>query len=766
MGNLFSEPRTESGPETETGTESGPETETGTDPVKPETGTETGTAESSAPETGTAPVKPVPEPGTVTEPGTAPVKPVPVPVPVTGTGTGTATPVKPAPAETSGTIKLKDVTLRPLVLGLPNDLELVINPNAKKSFMKGTFKYKLKNQVDKSEFDKYVHVLKIMAQLARIVYCDLSIIRDVVLGQNFGHDNNKVVNDEITVRDKARSSERTVPADPAKNNGRPMKSYVEPPCDPTPGSNPILTYASSPSDVTFIVLGGDQLRGKNDFFKDTDIVISFKGSSTMKNFKHDLYSQFQASELAELMPAGVKFNPVGKVTAAFVKIMMKSWDILKEEINQKAKPGCRLFITGHSLGGAYASLFAFIVAECHTTHFKNIGSAHLVTFGAPTLLSDTARNNFNRHLNAGFLTLDRVTSQTKALIHDPIPSIPVGFSQPGYQPLKTELLPETGKGRAYQLPNLEKLFVRPPSGGGRRKTQRGGAFWEGPEKQKYKNETGTHMPTLVLIGAITLKGQTFAHAEYFDMTYFGAFRLPGMKNPGYLVKETKTRYTFVGRVYEDGIAYEYKESKSNIIDASDAIPDPDPTDKTDMAYAGEGAPKGEVEEAIPDEVKVPEAIPDEVKVPEAIPEKAIPKVPEAIPEVNKPEVKVTIPDEVNKPEVNKPEVNKPAYDYDTYGPNRDDYPAGEEGYAEFEEAQKAFQEQKKLNRANKAKKATMSTLPKMQSGPGVVNKEIITNQPPSISVVGGSRRTSQRRRTARKINKRKNKNKSIRKQKK
>jgi len=461
--------------------------------------------------------------------------------------------------------------------------------------MKSTFKYKLKNQVDKSEFDKYVHVLKIMAQLARIVYCDLSIIRDVVLGQNFGHDNNKVLNDEITARDNARSSERRVPADPAKNNGRPMKSYVEPPCEKKP--NPILTYVSSPSDVTFIVLGGTQVMGKNDFFKDTDIVISFKGSSTMQNFKHDLYSQFQASELAELMPAGVKFNPVGKVTGAFVKILMKSWDILKEEINQRATPECRLFITGHSLGGAYASLFAFIVAECRRDHFSNIGSVHLVTFGAPTLLSDTARNNFNRHLNDGFLTLDRVTSQTKTLIHDIIPGIPAGFSQPGYQPLKDEWRPENDKGRAYQLANLEKLFVKQPSQGGRRnQTQRGGAFWEGPEKQKYKKETVTHMPTLILIGAITLKGQTFAHAEYFDMTYFGAFRGPGMKNPGYLVKETKTRYTFIGYVYEEGIAYEYKESKSNIIDASDAIPDPDPTAKTtDMAAAGAGAPKGDEE---------------------------------------------------------------------------------------------------------------------------------------------------------------------------
>ena len=734
---------------------------------------------------------PVPEPAAASES----VTPEPAPEPAASSGPvklasaespePAPVPVKPAPAPapapSSGTITLKDVTLRPLVFGFQKDLELEINPNAKKSFMKGTFKYKLKYQVDKSKFDKYIHVLKIMAQLARIVYCDLSIIRDVVLGKNFGHDNNKVVNDEITVRDKARSSERTVPADPAKNNGRPMKSYVEPPCKKK--TNLILTYVSSPSDVTFVVLGGTQLMEKNDFFKGTDIVISFKGSSTMKNFKHDLYSQFQALELAELMPAGVKFNPVGKVTGAFVKTLMKSWDILKEEINQRATtPECRLFITGHSLGGAYASLFAFIVAECRTTHFPNIGSVHLVTFGAPTLLSDTARNNFNRHLNNGFLTLDRVTSETNAGIPDPIPIIPVGFSQPGYRPLKTEWRPENDKGRAYQLANLVKLFVRPPSQGGRRnKTQRGGAFFV--EKNKYEAETVTHMPTLILIEAITLKGQTFAHAEYFDMTYFGAFRGPGMKNPGY--KEGDKRYTFVGRVYEDGIAYEYKE-KNEPGDTSAPAPDPDPTDKTDMAAAGAGAPKGEVEaipEAIPDEANKPEAIPDEANKPEAIPEKAIPKVPEAIPKVPEaipeaiPKVPEAIPEAIPEvpeaiPEVNKPEVNKPAYDYDTYGPKRADFPAGEEGYAEYEEAFNAWNNKKKQERANKAKEeankakeAIKSTLPKMQSGPGV-NKPIITNETPSISVVGGSRRTSQRRRTARKINKRKNKNKSIRKQKK
>ena len=437
--------------------------------------------------------------------------------------------------------------------------------------MKRTFKYKLKDQVEKSMFDKYLHVLKIMAQLARIVYCDLSIIRDVVLGDNFGGDNNKALNDEITARDKARSSERTVPVDPTKNNGRPMKSYAEPACpkEPTP-TNPILTYVSSPSDVTFIVLGGDQLKDKNDFFKDTDVVICFKGSSTNKNFKHDFYSQFNASELAELMPSGVKFNPVGKVTGLFVKILMKSWDILKREINEKAGPNTRLFITGHSLGGAYASLFAFIVAECRNEHFQNIASAHLITFGAPTLLSDTARNNFNKHLNDGFLTLDRVTSQSLNLVADIIPGIPAGFSHPGYQPLQNELFPENDRGRAYQLENLQKLFVKPmqPLQGGHKQTKKGGGLFEGPQKIRYKKETVEHMPTKIVVLATTIKGQLFAHAEYLDMTYFGAFRMHGMKNPGY------TGNTFVGTVYQNCISYEYKPSNPTDVVA----PDPDRTE--------------------------------------------------------------------------------------------------------------------------------------------------------------------------------------------
>ena len=483
-----------------------------------------------------------------------PAAPVAAPV---ATAPVSAAPATAAPASAPGTIK--DVTLRPVVLGIDKNLTMVSNPSGKGKVTS--------NQVSPDQFNQYTHVLKIMAQLARIVYCDLSVIRDVVIGDVFGKDDNPAVNNQITQLDSKYSSMRRTSVDPAKNEGRPMQSYATPLCPPDqvqPAGSEVLTYVSSPSDVTFLIISGKQLREKSgiDFFKDDDLVICFKGSSTMKNFKHDLYSQFDASELNDLMqPASLKLtdNPVGKVTGAFVKPLIKIWATLRREIASKNPK--RLFITGHSLGGAYASLFAFIVAECHAAQFPSIQSAHLITFGAPTLLSDTARNTFNQYLDNGFLTLDRVVSQAKTLVIDAIPSIPAGFSHPGYQPLKTEFYPEEKTGRAYQLKNVEGVFKKQVGGS---RTKKGGLFGFGGEKTKYEAATKTHMPTKIMIDATNPKSQGFPHAEYWGMTYFGGFRMTGMKNPGYKGN------TFVGRVYPTCISYAYEPSTSTDAPTPDA----------------------------------------------------------------------------------------------------------------------------------------------------------------------------------------------------
>ena len=506
--------------------------------------------------------KPKPKPVAPATPVTAtPVTATPVTAtPVTATPVPMAVPaggfdVKPVPATTGSTIK--DVTLRPIVLGISRDLSM-------QSAKTGDGKI-ISTQVDATTFNNYTRVLKIMAQLARIVYCDLSVIRDVVIGDAFGKDDNPAVNTQITQLDSKYSSMRRTSVDPAKNEGRPMQSYATPACPtPQPAGTEVLTYVSSPSDVTFLIISGKQLREKSGlaFFKDDDLVICFKGSSTMKNFKHDLYSQFDSTELNDLMqPAGLKLtdNPVGKVTGAFVKPLMKIWATLRREIASKNPK--RLFITGHSLGGAYASLFAFIVAECHQAQFPSIQTAHLITFGAPTLLSDTARNTFNKYLDNGFLTLDRVVSQAKTLVIDAIPSIPAGFSHPGYQPLKTEWKPEKNTGRAYQLTNVESVFKR-QSGG--KRTKKGGLFGFGSEKTKYEDATRVHMPTKIMIDATNPKSQGFPHAEYWGMTYFGGFRMAGMKNPGYKGN------TFVGRVYPTCISYAYEPSSSTDVPTPDA----------------------------------------------------------------------------------------------------------------------------------------------------------------------------------------------------
>ena len=506
-------------------------------------------------------------------PASATTSAIPMAVPAGGfpttTSETTTSPTTTSETTTSPTTgTLKDVTLRPIVLGISKDLTMVPAKTGKGKV--------IKTQVSATNFNKYTHVLKIMAQLARIVYCDLSVIREVVIGDKFGKEDNPAVNNQITQLDNQYSSMRRTSVDPTKNEGRPMKSYAEPACStPQPAGTEILTYVSSPSDVTFIIISGKYLREKSGlaFFQDNDSIVIFKGSSTVKNFKHDLYSQFSATELNDLVQtAGLKLtdNPVGKVTGAFVNPLMKSWATLKREIGSKNPK--RLFITGHSLGGAYASMFAFIVAECHAAQFPSIQSAHLITFGSPTLLSDTARNTFNKWIDSGFLTLDRVVSQAKTtLVIDAIPSIPAGFSHPGYQPLKTEFYPEVNTGRVYHLKTIESVFST-QSGGGKKRTKKGGLFGIGDQKNKYEKDTKLRIPTKIMIDATNPLTQGFPHAEYWGMTYLGGLRMPGMKNPAYKGN------AFVGKVYPACISYTY-ESYST--DPSEPIA-ADPIDNTPM----------------------------------------------------------------------------------------------------------------------------------------------------------------------------------------
>lgn len=471
-----------------------------------------------------------------------------------------------------------DTTLRPICFGLTKE----VTPEAAKA-------------VGPVNFKKYEHALYVCAQLSRIVYCDSGIMWHVIR-DSFGN-NNDDVNNTITKYDKQFADKRRTPvtSQPGEPGatGRPAESYSLVSSD---GTNPYGVYISSPSDCTVLVVKATALKpNPNSAFLSSDVFVSFKGSSTMKNFKHDLMSQFSAGELRSVVGA-VMTNDVGNVPLAFVKPIMKVWTALMKALETLVTDECRLVLTGHSLGGAFTSLFAFILAEAKIAAtipvMNKVKSIHIVSFGAPTILSDQARNEFNKHLDSGFITLDRVVSQavaarsgaTQALVggilgpNDVIPNIPVGFAHPGFRPLATEFRPEAN-GRPYQMMNVRSYYGAASKTNGRDLTtwpfptmteptpqtmdtseladvkvqegqNAGGITDFGKFKAEYAAQTKTHLPNFVSVqGSKWAAG--FAHAEYLGMFFLGGFRLPGMKNPAstslayFLLNDTGVKITYL-----------------------------------------------------------------------------------------------------------------------------------------------------------------------------------------------------------------------------
>jgi hypothetical protein len=455
------------------------------------------------------------------------------------------------------------------------------------------------SSVGAASFKKYEHILYVCAQLSRLVYCDSGIMWHVIeksLGMS-----NDIVNKVISAYDKEFVSQRTIPITSQKGeNGLPMESYslvVAKPNDPK-----YATYISTHGDMTCLVLNASKVRSNpNSILLPTDVFVVFKGSSTISNFKHDLYAQFTAADLGELVKStGVKIQGTNNtVTGSFVKDLVRAWNVLMSAlIDHVQAPNSRLFLSGHSLGGAYCSLFGLILAEGKITDtipiMKKVKSIHIVSFGAPTLLSNTARNLFNKHLDSGLVTLDRVISQkvsarstafqaAQAALgtvtlgvgmlgpNDVVPSIPLGFSHPGYKPSALEYRPEAN-GRPYSIDNIRKTFgasnlgerYRDPATwpftedlklGDRKNKKELAATVEKllnikvsadelntedsiptdmkggeSEKSKFNELNKTHMSNFVSHrGSVYAYG--FAHAEYLGMFFFGGFRLLGMKNP-------------------------------------------------------------------------------------------------------------------------------------------------------------------------------------------------------------------------------------------
>jgi len=476
-----------------------------------------------------------------------------------------------------------DSTLRPICFGIDKQ----VSPE-------------IAAKVGPELFKKYEHALYIGAQVARFVYRDTGIMW-YAINAAFGLSND-IVNKVVNAYNEKFKDKRTIPiySQPGNNTGRPMESYSLKVA--SPGDVKYGTYVSTPDDATCLFLNASKLpKNKNSIFKKNDVFIAFKGSSTLQNFKHDIFAQFTPYDMEPMLRnIGITMEGTGNtVTCAFLSPLIDGWHAFHKGLEDHVKKGTRLFLCGHSLGGAYCTLFGFILAEGKVSGtlpiMKKVKSIHIISYGAPAVFGDKARNTFNRHLDSGLVTVDRVVSQrvaarcasTQIIVgslagpNDVIPTLPIGFSHPGFRPLSTEVYPESN-GRPYSIDNVRKFYgvttdtryrdpstwpfsesislgdashsdelqqivkklthveappneplpsreeltgtpALPPS------TQIGGALFQ-PEKTKYEIATKHHIPNFLSVRG-SVYAYAFAHIEYLGIFFQGGLRTYGKKNP-------------------------------------------------------------------------------------------------------------------------------------------------------------------------------------------------------------------------------------------
>lgn len=144
----------------------------------------------------------------------------------------------------------------------------------------------------------------------------------------------------------------------------------------------------------------------------------------------------------------------GKAGFGFIHVLKPSIQEICKKIEElKSHNFDRIIITGHSLGGALASLFGYYLKK-YNPNLVNV-PIHVITFGACCVFDAPGRNEFNSFLNISdpVFTLDRVTSN-----FDPVIVLPVDLDHPGYTLLRTELRAFTKTRRTNEIGEIRKML--------------------------------------------------------------------------------------------------------------------------------------------------------------------------------------------------------------------------------------------------------------------------------------------------------------------
>jgi hypothetical protein len=399
--------------------------------------------------------------------------------------------------------------------------------------------FNLGKQSKHINFSKYEYLLYILAQINRLTHDDTGFAWKVMttcLGLS-----NDIVNHLLYRYDTEEKEQRITPAPIGDGHGRPMMSYTTEHY-PTRKNKCWGVYISTNKDLTANILQIENLpikRNSNSIFVKSDIIISFKSTSTIVNLLTDIHSQFVKENIQTAVETtGIKIAPECYTAKSFIELLMTGWNAIIRAL-QEFSDKSRIFVTGHSLGGALATIFGFIMAEGKASNTLpiNIKSIHIISFGSPKVFNIVAKERFNSHLIDGIITYDQVVNQTRphttfdlSSIYersDWAPRFPIGYEHPGIDGEEPYSLDEI---RKYYGVDSETRF----------RDEKTWPFSEPidlyTDKEKLTSLTNRYMvggvkylPNLVSIQA--RPDIFFVHSEMLGMINKPAHRTYGMKNP-------------------------------------------------------------------------------------------------------------------------------------------------------------------------------------------------------------------------------------------
>lgn len=399
-----------------------------------------------------------------------------------------------------------------------------------------------------SAFKRYEYMLYIMAQITRLVHEDSGFAWYAM--KRFLGRSNYIMNDILRTYDTEYAPLRKMSANQGNGTGRPMKSFATR-VSPMHTKNAWGTYISTADDLTAAVFDAGTapfVKNPNSSLTDRDIILGFKSTSTLVNLLIDLHSQFYAADLQQAVAhTGIRTTSNCVVPESFVKLLMSGWPALMKALvaHTRGRKGLRLFICGHSLGGALATLAGLIIAEGKTTNSlppaNPFDTIHVVSFGSPTVCGKGTKAAFNAHLESGLMTYDRVVTQTQPSLvtnlqsilvkNDYIPGFPHGYSHPGHEPSS-----ETG-GNPFTIQGFRRLY------GVQSDTNcRDPQTWPFPEDPIQGTQPTPHIQPLMggahatgylsnFIAVAPARKTLFVHGDTLGMVNQSAHRWYGVKNP-------------------------------------------------------------------------------------------------------------------------------------------------------------------------------------------------------------------------------------------